>query len=103
MAQENIIGSIQLPMGVLKKVLPNEGANVKLGEEAFTKVEFKGKSYIIHWVPAIHIVAVGDLDNIEKEIAEADSQKNLQNKRKQAADALKVKFGELTATPVTED
>jgi hypothetical protein len=103
MAQENIIGAIQLPMRVLKKVLPIEGATATLGAEQHTKVEFKGKSYLIHWVPAIHVIAVGDLELIEKEIAEADQQKTLQNKRKQAADALKVKFNELTATPVTDE
>lgn len=103
MTQENIIGAIQLPMKVLKKVLPQMGTTATLGAEQHTKVEFKGKAYLIHWVPAIQVIAVGDLEGIEQEIAEADAQKTVQNKRKQAADALKVKFAELTATPVTED
>jgi hypothetical protein len=101
--EESIIGSIQLPMEILKKVLPVEGAEIKLGEQTYTKIEYLGKGYLIHWMPAIHIIAIGDLEAIDKEIVTAEEQRTQTVARKGAAETLKVKFNELPATPVSLD
>jgi hypothetical protein len=101
--EESIIGSIQLPMEILKKVLPVEGVKINLGEQTHTKIEYLGKGYLIHWMPAIHIIAIGDLEAIDKEIVTAEEQRTQTVARKDAASALKVKFNELTATPVSLD
>jgi hypothetical protein len=99
--EESIIGSIQLPMEILRKVLPAEGTKVDLGVQEHTKIEYLGKGYLIHWMPAIHIIAIGDLDAIDKEIVTAEEQRVQTVARKEAAAALKVKFNELPATPVS--
>jgi hypothetical protein len=101
--EESIIGSIQLPMEILRKVLPAEGAKVDLGKQAYTKIEYLGKGYLIHWMPAIHIIAIGDLDAIDKEIVTAEDQRVQVVARKEAAAAFKVKFNELPAVPVEPD
>ncbi len=100
--QDNIIGAIQLPMSILKKILPKENDMVKLGDEKHSKVEYQGIAYIIHWVPAIQIMAIGKLEDIDKEITVAEDSRKASADRKTAVEALKVKFNELTATVVTE-
>jgi hypothetical protein len=100
--QDNIIGAIELPMSVLKKILPKEGDTAVLGTEQHSKVEYKGVAYIIHWVPAIQIMAIGKLDDIDKEILNAENNRKASADRKQAVETLKVKFNELTATVVND-
>lgn len=90
MATEN---TLPFPAEALKGVLPNEGDTVKLGEASFTKIEYQGKAYILHWSSAIHILATAGFEELEKETAAI-------NDRKAALEALTAKFNELKATPV---
>lgn len=85
--------NLPFPQEVLKKALPAEGTSVKLGEEAFTKFEYQGKAYVMHWVPAIHVLVTAGFEDIDKEFA-------LLNERKTKMDTLLSKFNELTAVPM---
>lgn len=90
MANEN---TLPFPAEALKGILPGEGDTVKLGEASFTKIEYQGKAYIIHWATAIHILATAGFEELEKET------KSLEE-RGVALDKLVAQFNELQAVPV---